>query len=77
MTVVAVALVVGVPLGVAAGRVAWSVAAHGLGVSVSPVVPALVIGGFALAVLAASNLIAIVPAQVASRVTVVRTLQAE
>jgi len=31
----------------------------------------------ALAVLAASNLIAIVPAQVASRVTVVRTLQAE
>jgi hypothetical protein len=40
-------------------------------------VPALVLVGFALAVLVASNLIAIVPAQIASRVTVVRTLQAE
>jgi hypothetical protein len=77
MTVVAVALVIGIPLGIAAGRVAWSVAAHGLGVSVAPAVPALVLLGFALAVLLASNLIAIVPAQIASRVTVVRTLQAE
>ena len=77
MTVVAVALVIGVPLGIAAGRVAWAVAAHGLGVSVAPAVPALVLLGFAAAVLLASNLIAIVPAQIASRVTVVRTLQAE
>lgn len=77
MTVVAVALLVGVPLGIAGGRVAWAVAAHGLGVSVAPAVPALVLVGFAVAVLVASNLIAIVPAQIASRVTVVRTLQAE
>jgi hypothetical protein len=77
MTVVLVALVIGVPLGVAAGRVAWAAAAHGLGVSVPPAVPALVLVGFGLAVLLASNLIAIVPAQIASRVTVVRTLQAE
>jgi hypothetical protein len=77
MTVVAVALVIGVPLGIAGGRLAWTFAAHGLGVSVAPAVPALVLIGFAAAVLLASNLIAIVPAQIASRVTVVRTLQAE
>jgi ABC-type antimicrobial peptide transport system permease subunit len=62
----AVALVVGVPLGVAAGRIAWRAFADQLGVLTSPSTPVLwlvatVLGGVVIAVLAAA-----VPARLAT-----------
>jgi predicted lysophospholipase L1 biosynthesis ABC-type transport system permease subunit len=50
------ALVVGVPLGVAAGRVAWTLAADGLGSALDPNVPLLGLAAGAAAVLALVNL---------------------
>jgi len=69
------ALVVGVPLGVAGGRVAWSVAASQLGIPSHPVVPlpalAVVAGAFLLLLV----LTALVPAHLASRVTPATALE--
>jgi hypothetical protein len=66
LVTMAVALVVGVPLGVAAGRIAWRAFADQLGVLTSPSTPVLwlvatVLGGVVIAVLAAA-----VPARLAT-----------
>jgi hypothetical protein len=52
-TMLVLALVVGVPLGVAAGRVAWTLAADGLGSEIGPLVPltAILAAGAALLLL--------------------------
>ena len=72
-----VALVVGVPVGVATGRLAWRAFADQLGVAAGPVVPvgwvvATVAGGFVVALLAAA-----VPARAASRVDPATILRSE
>lgn len=72
-----VALVIGVPVGVALGRLAWRAFAGQLGVAAGPVVPvwwvvATVAGGFVVALLAAA-----VPARVASRVDPATVLRSE
>lgn len=66
-TVVALGLLVGLPLGIAAGRWSWTVFAHLLGIVPEPVVP---IAWTMLAVPAAvlgANLVAAIPARVAAR----------
>jgi putative ABC transport system permease protein len=65
--VAALALLVGVPGGVVAGRWAWRLFAQQQGVLPEPVVPVLLLIGIAAAVLAMANLMAAVPARVASR----------
>jgi putative ABC transport system permease protein len=65
----ATALVVGVPLGVVAGRLAWRAYAHQLGVATAPTVPpawllGTVAAGLVLAVLASS-----IPGRAAARVS--------
>lgn len=55
---VGLALVIGLPLGVVAGRLAWTLAADGLGTEVGPTVPLLTIGIATLVVLLAVNLYA-------------------
>jgi hypothetical protein len=72
-----VALAVGVPVGVALGRLAWRAFASQLGVAAGPVVPvwvvaATVVGGFVVALLAAA-----VPARSASRVDPASVLRSE
>ena len=72
-----VALVIGVPVGVALGRLAWRAFADQLGVAAGPVVPvwwvvATVAGGFVVALLAAA-----VPARAASRVDPATILRSE
>lgn len=57
-TFVGLALVVGLPLGVVVGRLAWSLAADGLGTEVGPTVPLVTIGLALLVVLLAVNLYA-------------------
>jgi hypothetical protein len=66
-TLAALALVVGVPLGIAAGRWAWSFFADRLGVGADPAVPLLIILVAAGATVLLANLIAALPARVASR----------
>jgi ABC-type antimicrobial peptide transport system permease subunit len=56
-----VALAVGLPLGVAAGRVTWTLFAAQTGVIPEPVVPGLLLLAVAGAVLLVSNVVAAVP----------------
>jgi ABC-type lipoprotein release transport system permease subunit len=72
-----VALLLGVPVGVALGRLAWRVFAEQLGVGPQPATPvaALLLAGLATLILA--NLIAAVPAQLAARTRPAVVLRSE
>jgi predicted lysophospholipase L1 biosynthesis ABC-type transport system permease subunit len=77
-TVVLVAAVFGVPLGVAAGRAAWTRFADQLGVAAPPVVPALaVLVAMPLAALLIANAAALLPARAAVRSSPGHTLHEE
>ena len=64
-TLAALALLVGLPLGVAAGRWAWLLVNAGLGSAAGPVTPVLVLVAVPITVLAA-NLVAALPARAAA-----------
>lgn len=72
-----IALIVGVPLGVAAGRWAWHGFAGSLGVVPVTVVPVLLVAAGCAAVILAGNLLASVPAAVAARTPAAGTLRTE
>ena len=72
-----IALVVGVPLGVAAGRWAWHGFAGSLGVTPVTVVPMLLLTAGCAAVLLAGNLLTSFPAAVAARTPAAGTLRTE
>jgi hypothetical protein len=76
-TIAAVALLVGLPLGVAAGRWAWTVAAGRLGVVVEAVVPLAPIVLAVPAIVIVANLIAAVPGWLAARTRPAVVLRAE
>jgi hypothetical protein len=64
----AVALAVGVPLGVAAGRVTWSVTAHQLAIVDHPVVPVAALAAACGAFVVGLVVVTLVPARLAARV---------
>ena len=66
-TVAVVGIVVGVPLGLVAGRVVWRVFALDAGVVAVPVLPGWLIAALAAGVLVVATAIAIVPAAAAAR----------
>jgi ABC-type antimicrobial peptide transport system permease subunit len=66
-TVALAGIVVGAPIGIAAGRVLWRVFATNFGVVPVPVVPLLTLTALAAGVLAAANVLAAVPALTAAR----------
>ena len=72
-----VALVIGLPLGVAAGRWAWTIAAERLGVVVAPVVPALALLLVVPLTLVVANVVAAGPAWLAGRTRPAVVLRAE
>jgi hypothetical protein len=72
-----VAAIIGIPLGIAAGRWAWTAFASGIGVVPAPVVPAAALAFGALGLLAVGNLLASWPAAVAARTPVARVLRSE
>jgi ABC-type antimicrobial peptide transport system permease subunit len=76
-TILLVAVIVGVPLGIAAGRWAWAAFAGEVGVVPAPVVPGAALALGALALLAAGNLLASWPAAVAAHTPVARVLRSE
>lgn len=65
-TLAAVALLVGLPLGVAAGRWAWVLVNQGLGSPAGPVTPTLAVLALVPATVLAANLVAALPARVAA-----------
>jgi hypothetical protein len=76
-TVLALALLVGLPLGVAAGRWAWTVVARQLGTAAEPVTPLVAVLVAVPAGLLLANLVAAVPARVASRLRPATVLRSE
>ncbi len=76
-TLMAVAQIVGVPLGIVAGRVAWDLLAHQLGVLPEPAIPVALIALVIPAMLAMANLIAAGPAALAARTRPALVLRSE
>jgi FtsX-like permease family protein len=77
-TVVAlVGIAAGVPLGIAAGRIAWRLFATNFGVVPAPVVPSAVLAALACGVLVAANVLAVAPAWLAARSRPAQLLRAE
>ena len=76
-TIAVVALVVGVPLGAAAGRIGWSAIAGSLGVAEGTAFPVLALAGGVVGLLVVLNLIAAVPAFAARRLRVAEALRSE
>jgi ABC-type lipoprotein release transport system permease subunit len=66
-TIAAVALLAGIPLGIAFGRWAWRVVAAQLGVVSGPVLPLLTVLAIAVGTVLAANLIAAAPGWAAGR----------
>jgi hypothetical protein len=66
--IAAVGVVVGVPLGLVAGRLAWRAVAEGIGVVGDPSTPVVLVAVVAVAGLGVANLAAALPARRASRV---------
>jgi predicted lysophospholipase L1 biosynthesis ABC-type transport system permease subunit len=75
-TLAAVGLLVGLPLGIVVGNLAWRVVADGLGVSTATVTPALVLLALPV-VIVALNLVAFFPANAAARARPAIALQVE
>jgi len=67
LTLVTIALLVGTPIGVAIGRVAWSALARQLGVLVVPVVPTRLLEVLAAAAVGLALLASVLPARSAAR----------
>lgn len=76
-TVAAIGIVLGVPLGIAAGRLVWDAFASNLGVVAAPVVTAWVVAAIAAGTLVVANLLAVVPALLASHTRAASLLKAE
>ena len=76
-TFAVVALAIGLPLGVVAGRWAWQLTADTLGVYSSQVVPLAAMAAAAAGAVLAANLVAAVPGRVASRLRPATALRAE
>jgi hypothetical protein len=72
-----VALLVGLPVGIAVGRWAWVAVANGLGSSAPTIVPALALAAVVPCVLVIANLIAAAPGWSAARVPPVTAMRAE
>ncbi len=66
-TLAVVAVALGVPFGVVAGRMIWRLFAEQLGTSAEPAVPLLALGALSTAALAVANLVAVLPARSAAR----------
>jgi hypothetical protein len=76
-TVVVVAIVLALPLGTAAGRLAWRLVADQLGIAGDVVTPRLALLLVVPATLVLANVVALIPAAVASRTGPASALRAE
>jgi ABC-type lipoprotein release transport system permease subunit len=72
-----VAVVLGIPLGIAAGRWAWLAFTHQLGIVPETAVPLLALLAMVPATLVVANLVAVLPARAAARAQPARVLRSE
>jgi ABC-type antimicrobial peptide transport system permease subunit len=77
LTLAGIALVIGVPAGIACGRLCWQVFAHQLGITPVVAVPAAVLAVMAAGWLAAAVVIAALPGEAATRNRAARVLHSE
>lgn len=77
VTLIAVALLFGIPAGIIAGRAVWAVAADELGVRFLPQIPGFVLGVIAPAAIALALLVSAWPARRAARTHPATVLRAE
>src|SRR6185437_13184132 len=77
VTLAGTALVIGVPAGIACGRLCWQVFAHQLGITPVTAVPLAVLSVMAASWLAAAALIAVLPGRAATRNRSARVLHSE
>lgn len=66
-TLAVIGIIIGVPLGIAAGRAVWSAFADNLGVGTQPVVTIAEIALLSVGTLVVANMLAVVPAMIAAR----------
>jgi ABC-type antimicrobial peptide transport system permease subunit len=76
-TVAVIGIVIGVPLGIAAGRLVWTAFATNLGVESTPVVTIALLAAVALGTLVVANVLALVPALLAARARPASLLRSE
>jgi len=76
-TLIGVAVIVAVPLGVIAGRWAWSVTAHSIGIPVAQRVPTVAIALVVVGAFVIANLLAFVPGRRAARIRPAVALRSE
>jgi len=76
-TVAIIGIVLGIPLGIAAGRMIWNAFASNLGVLAPPVVTVWLVAAIAAGTLVVANLLAVGPAVMASRAKAASLLKAE
>jgi ABC-type lipoprotein release transport system permease subunit len=72
-----VGLMLGIPLGLVAGRWSWALVARGIGVATDPAMPAIALVLAVPAALLVANVVAFVPARMAARTNPAVTLRAE
>ena len=77
LTLAGIALLIGVPAGIACGRLCWQVFAYQLGITPVVAVPAVVLSMMAASWLAAAGVIAALPGQRATRTPPARVLHNE
>jgi putative ABC transport system permease protein len=77
LTLAGMALVIGVPTGIACGRLCWQVFAHQLGITPVLAVPLTVLALVAAGWLAATAVIAVLPGEAATRNPAARVLRSE
>jgi ABC-type antimicrobial peptide transport system permease subunit len=75
-TLALVGIVIGVPVGIVAGRLVWKAFATNLGVVPVPVVPIWLVVGLVACVIVVANLLAVAPALAAARTSPARLLRA-
>jgi hypothetical protein len=76
-TVAVIGIVLGVPLGIAAGRLVWTAFATNLGVVGNPVVTVGLLAAVALGTLVVANVLALAPALIAARARPASLLRSE
>ena len=75
-TFIATGLIIGIPIGIATGRAAWSLVATAMGVVDRPETPLILLVAVGLAAVIVANLIAALPARMARRIRPAAVLRA-
>ena len=76
-TLIALTLLVAIPIGIVAGRLAWVLTAHWLGVPAAPVVPVGFVVAVVVVAILAANVVAFWPGLAAGRVRAAVALRTE